>query len=183
MREAVALALAHHSQSVVPGQRPLEDAQDGPVQRCVNDFAAPVPAATLPTGGTGAVGGIAPVERRHGGKGGEGTREVVRHGHARPYRRSVRIAREVQQPPERDAQTVEAGPGGVGPALSEDADAHVDEARRAGRRDRDPAFHGAGPEVLAEDVGRRHQPLEEVLALWLPQIAGDAPPSPPLDRP
>ena len=177
VREAVALALAHDSQAVVPGQRPLEDAQDGPVQGRVDDLAAPASAATL------FPAGIAAVERRHRCERGERTGEVVRHGHARPDRRPIRVAREVQQPPERDAQTVQAGPRGVGPALSEHADAHVDELVGQVGGTEAPAFHGAGPEVLAQHVGRRHQPLEEILPLRLPQVAGDAPPSPPFDRP
>ena len=126
---------------------------------------------------------IASVERRHRGERGEGAGQVVRDGDAGPHRRPIRVAGQVQEAAEGDAQAVEAGPGRVGPGLAEHADAHVDEVVGQVGRSEAPALHGAGPEVLAQDVGRRHQPLEEVLPLGLPQVAGDAPPPAALDRP
>ncbi len=72
---------------------------------------------------------------------------------------------------------------GVGPGLPEDADAHVDELVGQVGRAETPALHGAGAEVLAQDVRRRHQALEELLALGLAQVAGDAAPAPALHGP
>ena len=126
---------------------------------------------------------IASVERRHRGERGEGAGQVVRDGHAGPNRRPIRVAGQVQEPAEGDAQAVEAGPGRVGPGLAEHADPHVHEVVGQVGRSEAPALHGAGPEVLAEDVGRRHQPLEEILPLRLPQVARDAPPATAFDRP
>ena len=123
------------------------------------------------------------VERGHGGEGGEGACEVVRDRHAGPHGRTIGIAGQIQQPTERDAESVQPGSGGVGPRLPEDADAHVDELLGEVVGAEVPAFHGAGAEVLAQHVRRCHQSLEELLALGLAEVTGDAAPAPTLDRP
>ena len=126
---------------------------------------------------------IASVERRHRGERGQGAGQVVRDGHAGPYRRPIRVAGQVQETAERDAQAVEAGPGRIGPGLPEHADPHVHQVVWQVGRSEAPSLHGAGPEVLAQDVGRRHQPLEEILPLRMPEVARDTPPAAAFDRP
>ena len=89
----------------------------------------------------------------------------------------------MQQPSEGDAEPIEPGSGRVGTRLSEHADAHIDEVVGQVLGSESPALHGPGPEVLAQHVRRGHQPLEELLALGLAQVAGDAAAPPPLDGP
>ena len=71
----------------------------------------------------------------------------------------------------------------VGAVLAEDADPHVDQPGVEVIGTEIPLLHGAGPEVLAHHVGLGRQPAEQLLALGRPQVAGGAPPAPPLDRP
>ena len=174
MGEPVALPLADNAQAVVAGQGPLEDAQDGAVEGGVDDLTSPDrrPAAA-----------VAAVEGGHGGEGGEHTGQVVRHRDAGPDRRTVGITGEVQQAAEGDAQAVEPGARGVRARLAEDADADVDQGRVQVLGSQAPFLHGAGPEVLDHHVGPGRQPLEQILALGVPKIAGDAAPPPAFHRP
>ena len=168
--QPVALALTHNAQLVVARQRPFENAQHRAVERGVDDVAA-------------VAGPIPSVECGHRGEGGKGSGEVVRNRHAGPHWRPIGFAGEVEEPAEGDAQTVQPGTRGVGARLSENADAHVDQVRGEVVGAEAPPLHGAGPEVLAEHVRRRHQALEQLLALGLAEVAGDTAPAPPLDRP
>ena len=140
---------------------------------------SPAPDRTAPT----PPAGVASVERGHGGEGREDAGQVVRDRHPGPHGWAIGLAGQVEQPAEGDAQAVEAGPRRVRARLPEDADAHVDEVVGQVVGPEAPAFHRAGPEVLAEHVRLGHQPLEELLALGLAQVAGDAAPTASLHRP
>ena len=89
----------------------------------------------------------------------------------------------MQQPAVADTKAVEARPSCVRSVLTEDRDAHVHQTLIEIRRADVPALHGAGAEVLADDVGRRAQAAEQVLALGDAQVARHALPAPALHGP
>ena len=116
---------------------------------------APAPVAAVPC--------VAAVEGSQRGLRREHAGEVVARRHAGAHGRTVRVAGEVEQPAVADAQTVEAGPGGVRPVLAEGGDAHHHEARVEIRRARVPQRSSVpGRKFSHDDVGRRGQPPEQL---------------------
>ena len=117
------------------------------------------------------------------GLGREHAGEVVGDRHAGTHRRAVGVAGQVQQPAVADAHPVEAGAPRVGAVLAE-AEMRTITSRGSSSPGREaPALEGAGPEVLDDHVAVGGQPAEQVLALGVAQVEGDAAPSASLDRP
>ena len=170
VREPVALPAADRPQALVRRQRPLQDAQDGSVQGGVDHRTA------------------APRTRRRVQRGDRGMRgehagEVVRDRDADAHRRAIGIAGEMQQPAVADPDAVEAGPRRVRAVLAEHRDAHGDEPVGKAVRSDVPLLERARAEVLDDDVGRRCEPPQDVLALVRAQVEGDALAAAALDRP
>jgi hypothetical protein len=96
------------------------------------------------------------------------------------------MARDVHQPAERDAVAVQTRAMPVRARLAVHGDARQDDAwidRGQGVVTEAPLLERPGPEVLDDDVGLAHQPLQQVLAARLPEIERDGTPAAPLDRP
>ena len=170
VREAVALARPDNAETVVRRDRPLEDAQRRAVQRRVDDRAV-------------SAAGVARVERRGGGLGREHPGQVVGDRDADPNGRAIGVAGEVEEPAVADAHAVEAGALRVRTVLAERGDAHGHELRVEGAGCDVPALERARPEVLDDDVGRRRERSEELLAARRAEVERHAAPPSPLDRP
>ena len=151
VREPVALARPHDAEAVVRGERPLENAERGAVERGVDHRAR-------------SAARVACVQRADRGLGREHAGEVVGDRHADAHRRTIGIAGEMQQAAVADADAVETRPGRVRTVLAEHRDAHGDEARVEIVRADVPLLERAGAKVLDEDVGGCREAPQEVLA-------------------
>ena len=111
----------------------------------------------------------------HGVGGGEGG-DAVGEAERRQGRRAVGLARDGREAAHRLGEGAEAGPGRVGAGLAEAGHAGDDEPRVGGvqgGRSEVPAFEGAGPEVLDEDVGVGREPQQERRLLRAAEVDGD----------
>ena len=127
--------------------------------------------------------GVPLVEGGRGGVGGEDPGQVVRDGHPDPHGRAVRVAGQVHETAEADADPVEAGPRRVGAVLAEAADAHGDQPVGQGVGGDVPLLERPRAEVLDQDVGGLGQAAEQGLAVGLAQVEGHALAAPALDGP
>ena len=153
-------ALAHIALVVVGRGQLVEDAEDRLVQADVDELPAPRH--------------VARAQREHDAERAVEPRHVVGNGGgAGRHRRPVGIAREVRQPAEGVADAAEAGTRAVGPGLAEAGDAHHHQLGVLLAEDipaEAPLLHGAGLEILDQDIGLRHQPLQDRGALGLAQV-------------
>ena len=107
----------------------------------------------------------------------ERAREVIRNGRrAGRYGRTVRIAGDVADAAHRARDATESRTVAVRARLTVRRDPHHDEARVDGAEivpAEPPALHGAGPEVLGEDVGACGETFDERLTLRRTEVARD----------
>src|SRR5262245_54268827 len=177
--QPVALPLADDAEPVVGRERVLHDPQDRLVEREIDPLSARRGARLAGTP-------VALVDRAQNGEGVEHPRQIVGDDEPGSYRRPVGIAGDVHQAAHGDPVPVEAGAVAVRAVLAVHGHARENDAgveRREGLVAEAPRFERAGLEVLDDDVGQRHEALQQRLPGRLAQVERHRALAPPLDGP